>query len=120
MRIGLAARDAARRWEESAAAILATDGEAVPEIQKVDDMAWEWSLGERESGRIEFRDAGEDIGEFIIDVDRRDGNEAARLRQIVNGFTRAAAGPGLDRPVVAVDPHRGEPAEADTDEDQPL
>jgi len=120
VRIGLPAREAARRWEEAATTILATDGEPSPSIEKVGDMTWEWRLGDTESGRIEFRDAGEEIGEFIIDIDRLDDDGAARLRSIVNGFTRAAAGAGVDRPVVAADPHQGEPVEAATDEDQPL
>src|SRR5690606_41920922 len=58
MRIGLAARDAARRWEESAAAIRATDGEAVPEMQKVVAMAWDWSIGDRERGLMAFSEDG--------------------------------------------------------------
>lgn len=120
MRIGLPAREAARRWEQSAATILAADGEPTPHVERVDELTWEWSIDDQESGRIEFRDAGEEVGEFIIDIDRLDRDDSDRLRSIVNRFTRAVAGDGIDRPVVAADPHQGEPTEAVTDEDQPL
>lgn len=120
MRVGLPAREAARRWEEAAPAILSSDGDPVLELEKVADTTWEWSLGDAESGRIEFRDAGEESGEFIIDIDRPGGGVDDRLRSILDGFARAVAGAGLDRPVVADDPHQGEPAEAATDVDQPL
>lgn len=122
LRIGIAAREAARRWSASPESILRSDGDpgSSLSVERVDDLAWQWRLGEIETGRIEFRDAGEDEGEFVIQLDRSDGSEPDRLRSIVNRFSQAASGEGIDRPVVAADPHQGEPAEASTEKEQPL
>lgn len=123
IRIGMPARQAAERWATSAEPILRSDiDDAGAQIDQVDAKTWEWTIGEVESGRIEFIDAGEETGELVIRLERTDESAADRIRSIVNRFTRSVAGDsdGIDRPVVADDPHQGEPPEAATDPDQPL
>lgn len=117
IRFGLSARDAARRWEEGSASVLAS--EAV-RLERVDDLAWVWEIGEMERGRIEFRDAGPGQGGAEIEVSRTDGTAGERAGSIVDRLADALSGSGMDPPVVARDPHQGGPPEASTDSDQPL
>lgn len=119
IRFGLPARDAARLWEQGASSILATDGDAV-HLEKLDDLTWTWTIGEVESGRIGFRDSGPERGAAEIEVTRTDGSAGPRTGSIVDRLAGELAGRGLDPPVVARDPHQGEPPEASTDPDQPL
>lgn len=119
IRFGLPARDAARLWEEVASSILVADGDAA-HLEKVDDLTWTWTIGEVESGRIGFRDSGPEQGTAEIEVRRADGSAAPRAGSIVDRLAGELSGQGLDPPVVARDPHQGEPPEASTDPDQPL
>lgn len=119
IRFGLPVRDAARRWEEGAASILVTDGDAV-RLEKVDDLTWAWTIGEVESGRIGFRDSGPEQGAAEIEVSRTDGSAGRRAGSIVDRLADELSGQGMDPPVVARDPRQGEPPEASTDPDQPL
>jgi hypothetical protein len=123
IRIGIPARQAAERWEANAGPILQSDlDENDVDVERVDGRTWEWTIGEVESGRIEFIDAGEGTGELVIDLERSDESAGDRIRSIVNRFSRSVVGESgdIDRPVVAIDPHQGEPPEAATDPDQPL
>ncbi|HEX2152448.1 MAG TPA: hypothetical protein VHL52_00530 [Acidimicrobiia bacterium] len=125
IRIGIPAREAAERWEANARTILQSDLDADDvdvDVERVDGRTWEWTIGEVESGRIEFIDAGEGTGELVIDLERSDQSAGDRIRSIVNRFSRSVVGEsgGIDPPVVAIDPHQGEPPEAATDPDQPL
>lgn len=119
IRFGLPARDAARHWEEGASSILAIDGDAV-RLVKVDDLTWTWTIGEVESGRIGFRASGPEHGAAEIEVNRTDESARQRTGSIVDRLAGELSGQGLDPPVVAEDPHQGEPPEASTDPDQPL
>lgn len=119
VRLGLSARDAARRWEERSASILAPDDGAIS-LEKVDDLVWAWEIGGSESGRIEFKDAGPSQGGAEIEVSRTDGSAGERAGSIIDRLAGAVSGAGIDPPVVARDPRQGEPAEASTDPDQPL
>lgn len=120
IRLGLAAPDAARSWEEGSGPILDPDKEDDVRLEKVGDLAWTWEIGEVESGRIEFRDAGPEQAAAEIEVSRPDGSAGNRAGSIVDRLADELSGPGLDPPVVARDPHQGEPPEASTDPDQPL
>lgn len=119
IRFGLSALDAARRWEECSGSILAPDDGAI-NLEKVDDLVWAWEIGGSESGRIEFRDAGPEQGGAEIEVSRTDGSAGERAGSIIDRLARVVSGVGIDPPVVARDPHQGEPPEASTDPDQPL
>lgn len=120
VRFGLSARDAARSWEAGSGAILAPDNADDLSLEKVGDLAWTWELGKVESGRIEFRDAGPEQGAAEIEVTRTDGSARQRAGSIVERLAGELSGHGMDPPVVAEDPHQGEPPEAPTDPDQPL
>lgn len=120
IRFGVAAPQAARSWEEGSGPILAPDTDDDVRLEKVDDLAWTWEIGEVESGRIEFRDAGPERGAAEIEVTRTDGSAGHRAGSIVDRLADELTGPGMDPPVVARDPHQGQPPEASTDPDQPL
>lgn len=116
IRIGAAARDVAVVWEEEGDHIL---GEGA-DVERVGDMTWTWRTDEAETGRVEFADAGPERGEARLLIDRRDGAAGARIAEIIDRLSEVLATRGIDRPVVAQDPHQGEAPEQATDPDQPL
>lgn len=119
IRFGLAAREAANLWQEQADRVI-TDEATSFEVEKAGDLTWTWSMGDVENGRLEFHDRGEGRGEARLEVERSDGSAGERIDSIVTRLSAALTQPGLDPPVVARDPHQGEPPEAATDPDQPL
>lgn len=120
IRFGLSAREAAGRWEAESGTIVSGHGSDRVDLQKIDDSTWTWRMGDVETGRIEFRDAGVDQGEASIELSRSDDSASERIRAIVEGLSGVLSAPGLDSPVVARDPQQGEPPEASTEPDQPL
>lgn len=120
IRFGLSAREAAERWSDSAGRILSPSGQDGLRIEEADELTWNWQMGQVEVGRLRFRDAGARRGEADIEISRSDTSATHRLRDVVDGLSDILQEAGLDPPVVARDPHAGEPPEAATDREQPL
>ena len=118
LRVGLDSPLVADHWSRSASAILDVN-EA--DISRESDRRWRWRLADVEEGTVEFMDSTPGNTELRLELEREDGEAAARIERIVDRFAALLSGEGgFDPPVVARDPHLGEPLDAPTDPDQPL
>src|SRR5690606_41528887 len=85
------------------------------------DRRRRWRLADVEKRSVEFVDSISGNTELRLELEREDGEAASRIERILDRFSALLSGEGgFDPPVVARDPHLGEPLDAPTDPDQPL